>query len=265
MEKLKYIHWQDEGMCGAVHIFRFFVIMFLFIRYYLLIFLCLLSSLNVMASEQDYTLQEVVYSREYSLKGYLAIPEGKGTFPAVIYHHGGLGDKIGGNPRDTSIALARAGYVGFSPIRRKTMPMKDAVEDAHAAMRFLRTLDFVDQGRIGVLGFSRGGHIAFYNGARNPDVKAMVIMACAPGKGNKNEFLARVRQVKASVLLLVAENDRNRTDLVALIKKIKKILDRENKDARLIIYPPYKDDGHRMFFEIGSYWKDVIAFLDKKI
>ena len=29
-----------------------------------------------------------------------------------------------------------------------------------------------------------------------------------------------------------------------------------------ILYPPYKNDGHRMFFEIGGYWKDVLKFLD---
>ncbi|HCN10635.1 MAG TPA: alpha/beta hydrolase, partial [Lentisphaeria bacterium] len=66
--------------------------------------------------------------------------------------------------------------------------MKDAVEDARAAMIFLRTLRDVDPGRLGILGFSRGGYIAFYNGANNPNVKAMVIMACAPGRSNRGEF-----------------------------------------------------------------------------
>lgn len=218
-----------------------------------------------MALEGNYKLQEVVYSKEHSLKGYLAIPEGKGPFPAVIYHHGGLGNHLGGDPKGTSIALAKAGYVGFSPLRRKTKPMRDAIEDVRMAMIFLRTLDYVDQNRLGILGFSRGGHLAFYEGANNPNVKAMVIMACAPGRRNQDEFFAKVKQVEASVLLLVAENDNERTDLVALIKKVKKTLDKEGKDARLIVYPPYGSDGHRMFFKIGNYWKDVVKFLDENI
>ena len=36
-------------------------------KYHLLTILYLLTSLNVMASEQNYTLHKVVYSREYSL------------------------------------------------------------------------------------------------------------------------------------------------------------------------------------------------------
>lgn len=225
----------------------------------------MLSSLNVIASEQNYTLQEVVYSRTPLLKGYLARPKGNGPFPAVIYHHGGLGEHLGGSPRETSIALAKAGYVGFSPLRRETKAMQDAIEDARAAMTFLQRLDGIDQNRLGVLGFSRGGHIAFFNGANNPNVKAMVIMACAPGRSNQDEFFAKVREVNAPVLLLVAENDNERIDLVALMKKIKQTLDKEGKDSRLIIYPAYEDDGHRMFFELGDYWQDVIKFLKDKI
>ncbi|MEE2821415.1 MAG: dienelactone hydrolase family protein [Acidobacteriota bacterium] len=235
-------------------------------KYCLITILCLFSSLNTLASEKNYRLQEVIYSKEHSLNGYLAIPEGKGPFPAVIYHHGGLGNQIGGNPKDTSIALARAGYVGFSPLRRKTRPMPDAIEDAQAAMAFLRTLEDVNQERLGIIGFSRGGHIAFYNGANNPNVKTIVIMACAPGRSNKSEFFSKVKQVKAPTLLLVAENDNvRRDDLVALIKNIEQVLHGEGNNAKLIVYPPYESDGHRMFFEIGDYWKDVVMFLDENI
>ena len=43
------------------------------------------------------------------------------------------------------------------------------------------------------------------------------------------------------------------------------MLHREGNNAKLIVYPPYKRDGHRMFFEIGGYWKDVVKFLDQNI
>ena len=217
------------------------------------------------ALAEDDSLQEVVYSAQHGLQGYLATPQGQGPFPVAIYHHGGFGPNIGGSPRDTAIALAKAGFIGFAPVRRKTVPMQDAIEDARAAMKFIKTLPSADKKQIVLLGFSRGGHIAFYSAAGNSDVKAIVIMACAPGRRNQQEFLDQVRHVQAPVLLMVAENDNQRTDLVALTRKIKQTLDDEKKKSRLTVYPSYRTDGHRMFFEIGSYWKDVVAFLQDKV
>ena len=52
---------------------------------------------------------------------------------------------------------------------------------------------------------------------------------------------------------------------MTLIKNIKGMLVQEGKDARLIVHPPYKNDGHRLFFEMGDYWKDVIAFLGENL
>ena len=150
--------------------------------------------------------------------------------------------------------------LAFPLYDEQTRPMKDAVEDARAAMTFLRTLRDVDPERLGILGFLRGGHIAFYNGANNPNVKAMVIMACAAGRSDRGGFFDKVRQTKAPTLLLVVENDNEWTDHVALIKKIRQMLHGEGNNAKLIVNPPYKRDGHRMFFEIGDYWQDVVSF-----
>jgi len=235
------------------------------VKYHLIIVTLLFCFTGISALGGEYSVQEVTYSKKYNLKGYLALPKGNGPFPVAVYHHGGLGLHIGGQPKETSVALAKAGFIGFAPLRRKTKPMSDAIDDANAAMSFVYSLPSADRKQIAVLGFSRGGHLAFYTGARDSNVKAMVIMACAPGRRNQNEFFVKVRDVEASVLLLVAENDNERTDLVALMRKIKQTLDESKKDSKLIVYPPYKSDGHRMFFEIGSYWKDVIAFLSDKI
>lgn len=227
--------------------------------------LFLWTSATILASEQDYRVEEVTYSKEHNLKGYLTRPKGNSPFPVAVYHHGGLGPHIGGSPKETSLALAEAGYIGFSPIRRKTAPMADAIEDANAAMSFIDALPDADKTKIAILGFSRGGHLAVYSGAGNTNVKAMILMACAPGRRGQEEFLSRVRDVQAPVLLLVAENDNRQVDHVALAYKIKKTLDEAQKDSKLIVYPRYKEDGHEMFFEIGSYWRDVVAFLDEKM
>ena len=57
-------------------------------------------------------------SGAYKLTGTLCLPKGVGPFAAVVYHHGGMGDRVGGAPKATCNALAEAGFVGLSLIRR---------------------------------------------------------------------------------------------------------------------------------------------------
>lgn len=206
--------------------------------------------------------KEVVYTeRVYTLKGYLSKPKGHGPFPAVIYNHGGLDNKIGGCPRETSEALAKVGYVGFSPLRRQTVTMKGHLDDVMDALDYVKSLNYVDKNQIAIIGFSRGGHLTYIAGAIRNDVKAVVIMAAAPGRGGQQQFLGNAAKISSPVLLLVAENDNVREDHVTLMKQMKDTLEKEGKNVRFILYPPYQSDGHRMFFEIGSYWADVLKFL----
>ena len=47
------------------------------------------------------------------LTAYLALPEGRGPFPAVLFLHGGRGGIVGGDPQQSAQALAHAGYVAL--------------------------------------------------------------------------------------------------------------------------------------------------------
>ena len=103
--------------------------------------------------QESFIGREVVYTEKvYTLKGYLSKPKGLGPFPAVIYSHGGLGKKIGGSPIETSEALAKAGYVGFSPLRRPTVPMSGHLDDVMDALDYVKGLDYVDKNRMGLMG-----------------------------------------------------------------------------------------------------------------
>ena len=82
------------------------------------LFLSLVIFLTVGGGVMAGQVEEVTYRTDPDLKGYLCRPEGNGPFPAAIFNHGGLGDIIGGAPEGTCEALAEAGFVGFSPIRR---------------------------------------------------------------------------------------------------------------------------------------------------
>jgi dienelactone hydrolase len=202
-----------------------------------------------------------------TLTGYLCKPEGPGPFAAVIYNHGGLGHIIGGAPRETCQALAAAGYVGFSPIRRQTRPLHGHLDDVTAALSHVRGLDMVDPNRLAMIGFSRGGLLTLGAASRGANLRAVVIMASALGRGHLEAELARAGDMTAPVLILVAENDigSRRTmgqNLVEASRRIDRELKAAGRTSKLIVYPSYGDDGHAMFFEVGAYWADVEKFLN---
>ena len=213
----------------------------------------------------------VTYSTgQYTLKGHLCKPEGNGPFPAVIYNHGGVGRIIGGAPKETCAGLAKSGFVGFSPIRRPTRPLSGHLDDVMAAVNHVKGLPYVDRRRIGIMGFSRGGLLTYQAAARNNGFKAVVIMATAMGRSGRGLDLGEAASINAPILVLVAENDigSNRTfgmNILEATKKVTRALEAAGKDVRLIVYPPYGDDGHTLFFDVGDYWPDVVRFLKRHL
>ena len=114
--------------------------------------------------------------REERIPASLERPEGAGPFPAVVMMHdcSGLGPRSSGAPGRWARELVAHGYAvllpdsfstrGFpggvctdpSPARAKVGPRQRA-RDAYAALAYLRTLDFVDRARVGLMGGSHGG------------------------------------------------------------------------------------------------------------
>jgi dienelactone hydrolase len=102
-------------------------------------------------------------------------PDGPGPFPAVVIMHdcSGLGGRSSGAPDRWARELPR-GYVVFipdsfttrgypggvctepSPGRNSVGPLR-RVRDAYAALAFLRTLPYVNEQRVGLMGGSHGG------------------------------------------------------------------------------------------------------------
>lgn len=102
-------------------------------------------------------------------------PAGAGPFPAIICVH--AGGWVGGNRKQmkgTIEALARRGYVAVSPDYRLAPqdPFPAQIEDCKAAVRWLRAnakKHCIDRQRIGVFGFSAGGHLACLLGVTGKD------------------------------------------------------------------------------------------------
>jgi len=216
-------------------------------------------------------VREVVYTTTpETLEGYLCRPSGAGPFSGVLYNHGGLGNIIGGAPKETCEALAAAGFVGFAPIRRQTRPMGGHTEDIQAALNYLTGLDYVDRNRIAMMGFSRGGALTFMVTARAAPIKAAIIMASASPPPRSGFTLEDAANIRVPVLLLVAENDTGSRktmgqNTVETMRRMSAALTAAGNAPKVIVYPPYGIDGHEMFFEIGPYWKDVVEFLKKHL
>ena len=200
----------------------------------------------------------------HKLKGTLCRPGGTGPFPAVVYHHGGGGNAIGGSPEDTCRALAKAGFIGLSLIRRSTKPLQGHLEDAEVAVDYIKQRDEVDSGRIGVIGFSRGGLLAWQQAARRNDLAALVIMGVAV---NRQLNFADAGNIPAPVLLLVSKNDTGSRytkgrNTLKFTRRAADALKQAGRDIEFIVYPSFRNDGHTLFFEVRSeYWKDVTRFL----
>ena len=207
---------------------------------------------------------EVFYNNELNLSGYLCTPQGVAPFPAVVFNHGGLGDVIGGAPEETCLALAEAGFVGFSPIRRQTIHLDGHIDDVQFAIDYVKNLAYVDPEIFGLMGFSRGGMLTFMVAAQRSDLQAAIIMASALPKDG--DFSGYIQEINIPILIMVASNDfpaelNKNQNVVEGAQEMEAALKAAGKDVRLIIYPPYEPHGHMMFFELGEYWKDVIAFL----
>jgi carboxymethylenebutenolidase len=120
-------------------------------------------------------------SGDLALKGFVWKPEGPGPFPAIVWNHGS--EKLPGTVDSVAPYFVSRGYIFFVPHRRgqgrspgayimdqlnaATSPeqrsrMLVALNEVHlqdqlAALAYLRSLPYVDQNRLVVMGASFGG------------------------------------------------------------------------------------------------------------
>ena len=197
---------------------------------------------------------------------FLCVPDSEGPFPAALYNHGGLGDAVGGDLEGTCEALAEAGYLAYSKLRRLTMSLDGHLDDVQAGLDVLQEHEDWDGGPMAILGFSRGGLLTLQTAKDQPGLfGAVVLMAPADAKGTLMRELEDVDPIAAPVLILVSENDLYQDDHVALAQAVYSALSAAGKEAEYIMYEPYGSDGHDRFQEVGSYWTDIVDFLESTL
>jgi len=235
--------------------------------------LLILLLLPMIGFSQNYILDSIAENGGYT---YKAFPIGQGPFPAVLYSHGGLGGQIGGDLRQTCIALAQAGYISWCQLRTDTIPFPPHIIQVEASLDSLLNQNNVDLNNIGIIGFSRGGLLTLTTAISHYNyVHAIVTMAPAAANNYLSNTLNQVSVVDDSVLVLVAENDLYQDNHVQLAQDVYYALDTVT-GVRYIEYDSYDsdgngiinnlDDGHELFWEVQQpYWSDLIQFLDNNL
>ena len=148
------------------------------------------------------------------LKANLVKPEGDGPFPAVIMMHGCSGDTP--NLDDWEKRFVQWGYVvlrvdSLTPRKKQTFCgfgseyIWPRAQDANDAKAYLTEIPFVDQRKIGLVGWSHGAMAALYvvddsvpiENRQSPFQGAVLFYPCCLGPYNLN----------APLLILAGEKD----------------------------------------------------------
>jgi len=146
------------------------------------------------------------------LFGYLSRPDASGKLPAVVLLHGCPG--LGPHEIEAAAALKSWGYValaldslGGSGACTAIAPGVAAeVADSYAALRYLAGQDFVDSGRIAVLGFSMGG-IAVLADVERGKVERTQAMHFAAAAAYYPWCGANLGDMTVRTLILIGERD----------------------------------------------------------
>ncbi len=152
------------------------------------------------------TLHQITYaSAGLRIKGFLALPPGGlSKYPAIIFNRGGSGPRGALTP-ETAMPLiglyASWGYVVVASNYRGVGGSEGAIEewgagdvdDALALLPFLHGLPYVDTNRLGLIGGSRGGMMAYMMLTRTKVFKAAVTFG-APARINAVEHSAYIRK-----------------------------------------------------------------------
>lgn len=227
-------------------------------------------------------------SEGLKLKVFMAKPDEKARFPAVLVNHGG-----GGMERvyeEMCIELAETGYTalamtfrGYPGSQGRQEYGKGEIGDLLNLVEYIKSQGFVDENRIGMFGYSRGALNTLLTCQRSKDFKAVVLWA-APvdmiahhmlnpfiedligGSPQKLPEEYRIRSpinfvegITCPIFIIHGELD----DVIPVwhADMLAKELEGSNKDFQMKTYP---EEGH--VFTLETYqdaWKETVCFLNR--
>ena len=182
-----------------------------------------------------------------TVSAYLAVPDRKGSFPALIVIHEwwGLNDWIKKNADDFAkngyIALAIDLYRGKSTEspeeareRSGSVPQERALTDLRSAYDYLSNLEKVSKNDIGSIGWCMGGGYSLKAAINIPGLAACVI-----NYGRLVTDIQTLKKINCPVLGIFGQKDRNITP--ADVKSFKESLTEAGIKNKITIYA---DAGH---------------------
>lgn len=138
-----------------------------------------------------------IKSQGLTLRGMLHVPDGyTGKVPIAAIFHGFTGNKTEAHfifvklsrlLEKNGIASVRFdfGGSGESDGEFVNMTISGELADAHNILNYIKSLDFVDQTKVAVIGLSMGGVVAsMLAGQRKDDIKALCLWAPAGNIGD---------------------------------------------------------------------------------
>ena len=204
------------------------------------------ASVNVSPDDPELEAGMVeIAAQDATLLGYLARPQGDGQVPIVLVCHEnrGLTEHI----QDVTRRLAKAGYVGLAvdllsrqggteqiadpaqvPGLLGNASPEQLVGDFQSGLRYLQGQPYVQQERVGMVGFCFGGGVTWRCATRMPELRAAV-----PFYG-PHPPLEDVPNIQAAVRAIYAEQDQR---INQGIPAIEAAMRQHNKTFEKIIYP----------------------------
>ena len=221
----------------------------------------------------------------------VAIPEGKGPFPAIIILHGTHG--FAQEYVRLAQQFAKNGFVGIAacwfagrkgagqsfitPIEFKDAPPLVDVEGLErfriarysidALVEKVMSLPYVQRNQLALFGHSRGGGACLDYTLTHPGKVQAIILNSA---GYPDEIIKRADELSAPVLILhgTADSPQEGGSAVTNIKKVRQFetaLRAANKDVEVKYY---EESGHNSMFVNSSQFDDVVnrvsGFLTKR-
>ena len=233
-------------------------------------------------------------SGDLALKGFVWKPEGSGPFPAIVWNHGS--EKQPGTVASVAPYFVSRGYVFLVPHRRgqgqsagtyimdqlhaavspaQRSRMLVALHEVHlqdqlAALAYLRSLPYVDQNRLVVMGASFGGIQTMLAVERRSGYRVAIDCsgAAQTWRGSPDlraRLTAAASKATIPVFFLQAENDYDLAPNRALSEEVKKT----GQSMEIKTYPIFgstAQEGHSFCWRgVNTWGPDALKFIENSM